>query len=63
MEYKGFKIIREDVGRTPNTRFIYKCGVFKAPRKKYVYSRIDWVLSLPDGERKDLELKHLTTNK
>ena len=62
MEYKGFKIEREGIGRY-GTTYRYVCGKFIAPRKKDITNHIDKLI-----ERKyilDLELsqlKKLATN-
>ena len=56
MNYKGFKIQREQIGKY-GTSFQYRCGKFIAPRRKDVIAQIDRVL-----ERKvmvDIELSQL----
>ena len=40
MEYKGYKIEREQIGRH-GTSFRYRWGKFIAPRKKDITSHID----------------------
>ena len=40
MEYKGFIIEREEVGKY-GTLYRYRCGKFIAPRKKDVIAHID----------------------
>jgi hypothetical protein len=42
--YRDFLIYREDVGRTPGTRYRYVCGRFIAPRLKDVKAHIDALL-------------------
>lgn len=43
MEYKGYKIEREQIGKY-GTSFQYRCGKFIAPRKKDIKSHIDNLL-------------------
>lgn len=43
MEYKGYKIEREQIGKY-GTSFQYRCGKFIAPRKKDITRHIDSLL-------------------
>lgn len=43
MEHKGYKIIREQIGKY-GTSYQYRCGKFIAPRKKDVIDEIDRLL-------------------
>lgn len=43
MEYKGYKILREQIGKF-GTSYQYRCGNFIAPRKKDVVNEIDRLL-------------------
>lgn len=43
MEYKGFKIQREQIGRY-GTTYQYRCGKLIAPRKKDIIAEIDRLL-------------------
>jgi hypothetical protein len=43
MEYKGYKIVREEIGRY-GTSFQYRCGKYIAPRKKDIKQHIDNLL-------------------
>jgi hypothetical protein len=43
MEYKGYKIKREQIGKY-GTSFQYRCGKFIAPRKKDIIMHIDNLL-------------------
>jgi hypothetical protein len=56
MEYKGYKIEREQIGKY-GTSFQYRCGKFIAPRKKDIIMHIDNLL-----EKKmmlDIEIEQL----
>ena len=43
MEYKGYKIEREEIGKY-GTSFQYRCGKYIAPRQKDIKQHIDNLL-------------------
>ena len=43
MEHKGYKIVKEQIGKY-GTSYQYRCGEFIAPRKKDVINEIDRLL-------------------